>query len=151
MRITKKFTGACCLGRRVYHLRDRPRATPAELEMARIERDHLEQRFRMRIEHEQSGLPLSRRLDMLVAQPPSNVSSLYPNQHFTASNFTTGNTLSPWVQNFGAGRMTPFSLPQSATQGILPVGLPQISPSALQHNQSRWLFPGVSDNLAVSS
>ncbi|KAG7356599.1 hypothetical protein IV203_001285 [Nitzschia inconspicua] len=79
MRITKKFTGACCLGRRAYHLRDRPRASPAELEVARLDLQHLEQRFRLRVEHEQSGLPLPPRHEFLAAQPPpipSNVSSI---------------------------------------------------------------------------
>lgn len=79
MRITKKFTGACCLGRRAYHLRDRPRASPAEMEVARLELQHLEQRFRLRVEHEQSGLPLPPRHEILAAQPsipPSNMSSI---------------------------------------------------------------------------
>lgn len=104
MRITKKFTGACCLGRRVYHLRDRPRATPAELEMAKAERDHLEQRFRLRIEHEQSGLPLSRRRDMLASQPSSQIGTLFPVQ-----NVPPGNTMSPWLQNFASAIGAPSS------------------------------------------
>lgn len=98
MRITKKFTGACCLGRRVYHLRDRPRASHAELEMAQAERDHLEQRFKVRIEHELSGSPLSRRRDLILAQPTSHIGNIFSTQTFSA-----GNTLSPWLQNFGVG------------------------------------------------
>ncbi|KAL3908227.1 MAG: hypothetical protein SGILL_008561 [Bacillariaceae sp.] len=73
MRITKKFTGACCLGRRAYHLRDRPRASPAEMEVARLELQHLEQRFRLRVEHEQSGLPLPPRHEILAAQPAPGI------------------------------------------------------------------------------
>lgn len=97
MRITKKFTGACCLGRRAYHLRDRPRASPAEVEMARMDLQHLEQRFRLRVEHEQTGLPLPPRHEIFPAQPrvsPSVVqSSLYPMP-------TVGNSASgvPWLQ-----------------------------------------------------
>lgn len=146
MRITKKFTGACCLGRRVYHLRDRPRASPAELEMAKAERDHLEQRFRMRVEHEQSGLPLSRRLDVLVAHPPGNVSTLFPNQHFTG-----GNSLSPWVQGFGTGQVDPFTFQRTVKQGLPVLPLVQahipVIPNSTQHNQSRWLFPGAGENI----
>ena len=71
MRITKKFTGACCLGRRAYHLRDRPRASSAEVEMANYELLHLEQRFRLRVEHEQTGLPLPPRHELLPSQPSS--------------------------------------------------------------------------------
>ncbi|OEU05753.1 hypothetical protein FRACYDRAFT_258386 [Fragilariopsis cylindrus CCMP1102] len=71
MRITKKFTGACCLGRRAYHLRDRPRASFAEVEMANLELLHLERRFRLRVEHEQTGLPLPLQHYKLLASQPS--------------------------------------------------------------------------------
>ena len=50
MRITKKYAGASCLGRRVYHFRDRVHPTIAEIQIAKAELDHLEQRFRLRIE-----------------------------------------------------------------------------------------------------
>jgi hypothetical protein len=50
MRITKKYAGASCLGRRVYHFRDRVHPTIAEIQVAKAELDHLEQRFRLRIE-----------------------------------------------------------------------------------------------------
>lgn len=149
MRITKKFTGACCLGRRVYHLRDRPRATPAELEIAKAERDHLERRFRLRIEHEQSGLPLSRRREMLLAQPQSNIGTIYPLQ-----NFTTGNTLSPWLNNLGAGLAmgAQHSLPLTTGNHSFPSGAQaQLSPNVLQHNTSRWLLPGASESMATNS
>jgi hypothetical protein len=79
MRITKKFTGACCLGRRAYHLRDRPPASQGEVDVASLELQHLEQRFRLRVEHEQSGLPMPPRHELLAAHPPSapaNVSSI---------------------------------------------------------------------------
>lgn len=98
MRITKKFTGACCLGRRVYHLRDRPRASQAELEMAQAERDHLEQRFKIRIEQIMSGLPLSRRSDLILSQPTSQMGSMFPIQSLSA-----GSAMAPWLQNYGSG------------------------------------------------
>ena len=50
MRITKKYAGASCLGRRVYHFRDRVHPTIAEIQVAKAELDHLEQRFHLRIE-----------------------------------------------------------------------------------------------------
>jgi hypothetical protein len=53
MRITKKYAGASCLGRRVYHHRDRishqPPTVP-EVQVARMELDVLENRFRARVE-----------------------------------------------------------------------------------------------------
>jgi hypothetical protein len=50
MRITKKYAGASCLGRRTYQFRDRAHPTVAEIQIAKAELDHLEQRFRNRIE-----------------------------------------------------------------------------------------------------
>lgn len=43
------------------------------MEVARLELQHLEQRFRLRVEHEQSGLPLPPRHEILAAQPPPGV------------------------------------------------------------------------------
>jgi hypothetical protein len=58
MRITKKFAGASCLGKRVYHLCDRSQATAGDIEMAKAELIQLEHRFRLRVEHGQSVPPL---------------------------------------------------------------------------------------------
>jgi hypothetical protein len=38
------------LGRRVYHFRDRVHPSIAEIQVAKVELDHLEQRFRLRVE-----------------------------------------------------------------------------------------------------
>lgn len=59
MRITKKFAGASCLGRRVFHLRNRPQPSYEEIQMARNELDQLDQRFRLRVEHGYGGMPLT--------------------------------------------------------------------------------------------
>ena len=117
MRITKKFTGACCLGRRAYHLRDRPRASPAEIEMATFELLHLEQRFRLRVEHEQTGLPLPPRHELLASQPTSVaaaaaaavVPSLFTLQQGTQAVKATN----PWIQN-------PVIAPSPAHPTLLP-------------------------------
>jgi hypothetical protein len=58
MRITKKYAGASCLGRRVHQFRDRHTPTITEIQLAKAELDHLEQRFRMRVE-EGYSLPLA--------------------------------------------------------------------------------------------
>ena len=136
MRITKKFTGACCLGRRVYHLRDRPRASPAEIEMARIELDHLEKRFRLRVEHDQSGLPLPPRQDILMAQPQRGLSALYPMQNPSAT------IAQPWFSS--------ISPPQLASNSSLPVNLPASHPlqavtsrvpGTIAQAPGQWLLP----------
>jgi hypothetical protein len=57
MRITKKYAGASCLGRRVYHFHNRPQPTVSQIQLAKAELDLLEQRFRQRVEEGRSGLP----------------------------------------------------------------------------------------------
>ena len=74
MRITKKFAGASCLGKRVYHLCDKAQATKAEIEIAKQELIHLEHRFCLRVEHGQSGNPLPR----TVVMPTTPVVGCYP-------------------------------------------------------------------------
>lgn len=50
MRITKKFSGASCLGKRVYHLHERSQYTIHDVDMAKAELNELERRFRLRVE-----------------------------------------------------------------------------------------------------
>lgn len=61
MRITKKFSGASCLGKRVYNLCDRSQISARDLDLAMAELDELENRFKLRIEHG-SSLPFPSRL-----------------------------------------------------------------------------------------
>ena len=74
MRITKKYAGAACLGRRAQHFRDRAQPMVAEIQLARAELDHLERRFRMRVEEGHSSLPLPPPTDLL--QSLANVNRL---------------------------------------------------------------------------
>jgi len=113
MRITKKFTGACCLGRRAYHLRDRPRASPAEIEMATFELLHLEQRFRLRVEHEQTGLPLPPRHELLASQPTSVAAAVVPSLFTLQQGTQAVKTTHPWMQN-------PVMAPIPARPALLP-------------------------------
>jgi hypothetical protein len=50
MRITKKYAGASCLGRRIHHFRERPPPTIAQMQWASAELELLQRRFRLRIE-----------------------------------------------------------------------------------------------------
>jgi hypothetical protein len=128
MRITKKFTGACCLGKRVYNLRDRPMPSHVEIEMAKAEMNHLEKRFRMRVEHDQSGVPLARRQEMLLAERPTGVSASYPIQDAAA----------PWLQSFA----TPAAM--SANKPSMPLfdgNLARGTPTNATNNNS-WPFAG---------
>jgi hypothetical protein len=66
--------------------------------MAKAELDHLEQRFRLRVEREQFGLPPSRRQELLLAQAQNGVSTLSPMQKPSA----TANISKPWLPNYTA-------------------------------------------------
>ena len=118
MRITKKFTGACCLGRRAYHLRDRPRASPAEIEMATFELLHLEQRFRLRVEHEQTGLPLPPRHELLASQPTS-AAAVVPSLFTLPQGAPAVKATNPWIQNPVIPSQAHHSLLSGLT-GIIP-------------------------------
>ena len=147
MRITKKFTGACCLGRRAYHLRDRPRASLADIEMARLEIQHLEHRFRLRVEHEQSGSQLPPRHELLAAaQPPSVAAgthaSAIPSSFFSSLQLTGAPSVmasSPWLQQNPAPTVAAtaanFSAPGSLVNGFAGLNrFPGISlPGAFQN------------------
>lgn len=121
MRITKKFTGACCLGRRAYHLRDRPRASPAEIEMASFELLHLEQRFRLRVEHEQTGLPLPPRHELLASQP-TPTAAVAPSLFTLQQGAQRIKATNQWIQN-------PIIAPSPVHLSLLP-GLAGIIPNS---------------------
>ncbi|CAJ1946845.1 unnamed protein product [Cylindrotheca closterium] len=132
MRITKKFTGACGLTRRVYHLHDRRNASPAEVERAKAELNHLEQRFRMRVEQEQSGLPLSHRDGIFhSSQVQSGISPSIPLQHHTPATY-----LHPWTQSPGGGR-------QLHTR--------QSSQFPFSSQVGHWMLPNPVDTLPTAS
>ena len=163
MRITKKFTGACCLGRRAYQLRDRPRATPAEVEMAKIELDHLEQRFRLRVEHEQSGLPLSRRQELLIAQPQANGGSgtLFCVQSCPPVAAAASVTSNPWLSNYAGVSGVPVNTsslfmgsPANHSIQSVAAGMP-VNPQSLfislAGNRPMQPLPSASNPLRITS
>lgn len=124
MRVTKKYAGASCLGRRAYHLRDRSQPTVAEIQLAKAELDILEQRFRLRVEEGRSGLPLPR--SELLMNFPSTASSSQPNPLASAA------ALQTWLLGL-AGAPAPAAAVQQPSLGI---------GSALQSLcSSNWMLP----------
>lgn len=71
MRITKKYAGASCLGKRIHHLCESPKFTRQQIEEAKIEIAVLERRFRLRLEHG-LGVPLP---PVSLEQEESNLNS----------------------------------------------------------------------------
>lgn len=132
MRITKKYAGAACLGKRVYHFVDRPPATVNQVEMAKADLAQLEQRFRLRVEHGQTGISIPPRNDLF---PDANNNGMFaPAQ------------MSGFLQNL-SGTATPgafASAPAATTVAQTPVGAPAAFPGTLLpfFNPSAFM-PGV--------
>lgn len=138
MRITKKFTGACCLGRRVYHSRDRSRATPAEVELAKVELNHLEQRFRMRIEQEQSGIPFTR------GQETTLQNRIFPMQHTLSANM-----MNPWTNPAASN---PLSLALANGNPSIQASLQTQYPfGPISSSTNPWLLPNTTETAHSSS
>lgn len=114
MRITKKYAGASCLGRRAHQFRGRATPTVAEIQLAKAELDHLEQRFRMRVEEGYSSLPLSPSPDtMFSLSHQANPFLMNP----TANTQQSGPTaLAPWLLGLGLNppQQHPHSAPSSS-------------------------------------
>lgn len=148
MRITKKFTGACCLGRRVYHLRDRPRASPADVAMAKAELAHLEQRFRMRVEQEQTGMPLARGQEIFLAQRQNVVGTIFPVQ-----NPSPASLLHPWGQAYpDMNPSSALSLALSAVNRPIQATLSgQFPLASLSPASNPFLLPTASNTIPPTS
>jgi len=145
MRITKKYAGAACLGKRVYHLCDRSQATVADIEMAKAELARLELRFRARVEHGHSGLPLPR-TDVMptMSSGPSNIFAPNPQTAAAAAN--------QWLQSFAgmasmnagtnaATNGVPTSNPPTVSSFPMPVAPAQIPPSATSNTAAPGSWP----------
>jgi hypothetical protein len=130
MRITKKYAGASCLGRRVYHFRDRVHPTIAEIQVAKAELDHLEQRFHSRIEGGHSTASASS--IEIPANKPSGRTGLVPAAAFR----NPQNLLQTMLLGLSAIQQQGASLPQSPSTApvtsnpVVPTQFPQPVASA---------------------
>lgn len=139
MRITKKYAGASCLGRRVYHFRDRVHPTVGEIQVAKAELDHLEQRFRLRIEGRQSCMiwtPASG-----AAAPAAVPAEMVPSISQHAANGSTA----------GANVAGARSSQGNNNNNVLPTQLVTVNHSALQaQNLLQTLLLGMNGGNAPS-
>ncbi|CAM9948774.1 unnamed protein product, partial [Phaeothamnion confervicola] len=119
MRITKKFTGNSCLGKRVYHSCERTPASMAEIRAAEKELQALEARFRARLERNRE-----RRVEGLLVQgqqPPLQ-------QHATQEIQFVSRGAAAAVVAAGGGGMSggggvSSSGPSGSSAGQLPLGI----------------------------
>lgn len=126
MRITKKYAGASCLGRRVYHFRDRVHPTIAEIQVAKAELDHLEQRFRLRIEGGQ-----------LSTCAPLVATSLSAEQA-TANAMMLTNPLQ--AQNMLQSLLLSLGAAQNGNNALL-IGAPQSAPTPIVESSFKLVSP----------
>jgi hypothetical protein len=130
MRITKKYAGASCLGRRVFHFRDRAQPTSAEIHLAKAELDHLEQRFRMRVEEGHSGIPMPPHPNMMMSMPQNSQPLLAQNTASQEAAFQS------WLMSLA----TTSSAPPSAAAMPGPTSSPAtVWPTGAGPGQ--WLLP----------
>lgn len=125
MRITKKYAGASCLGRRVYHFRDRVHPTIAEIQVAKAELDHLEQRFRLRIE---GGHPTTATPSIEIPpQAPNTTSGVIPAAVFqNPQNLLQTMLLGlSAIQQHSTSVQQPQSVAPVLSNPILPASFPQ--------------------------
>jgi hypothetical protein len=140
MRITKKYAGASCLGRRVFHFRDRAQPTIAEIHLAKSELDHLEQRFRMRVEEGHSGIPMPPHPNMMMAMPQNSQLLMPPNVVSQEAAFQS------WLMSL------------ATTSGAPPVAMPGPVPSApspaavwpMTAGPGQWLLPNTASQATNS-
>lgn len=144
MRITKKFAGASCLGKRIYHLCERSQITINDIEIARIELAQLEQRFRLRVEHGQSGLPLPPRVNGSILGHPGQ----------SLMNGIMGHCVAPGSEATAHGWPSTFATPLGAPN-LNAVGLNPLLLQAMacqqqqQQNSVPWLAMQTPLNLAL--
>lgn len=137
MRITKKYAGASCLGKRIYHLCESTRFARHEVEMAKVEVERLEQRFKLRLE-QGAGVPLP----SLNPMPPVPMASDGQPHNMAQSNpmMNPMQLVQPSVhQELFSGGIHGY--PQVAMQACAPATIP--APSAVSisaaSNASSWL------------
>jgi len=149
MRITKKFAGASCLGKRIYHLCERSQITMNDIDIARIELAQLEQRFRLRVEHGQSGLPLPPRVggSILDHSGQSLVNGIMHGGHCAAAGSEAAGHV--WPSTF----TTPLAPPNLNTVVLNPLLLQAIACQQQQQQQQQnavpWLAMQTPLNLAL--
>jgi hypothetical protein len=142
MRITKKYAGASCLGRRVFHFRDRAQPTISEIHLAKAELDHLEQRFRMRVEEGHSGIPMPPHPNMMMSMPQNSQPLVTPNAASQEVAFQS------WLM----GLATTSGAPPAAMPGPVPV--PSVpSPAGvwpMAAGPGQWLLPNTASQATSS-
>eukprot|EP00587_Corethron_hystrix_P002842 CAMPEP_0113312194 /NCGR_PEP_ID=MMETSP0010_2-20120614/9120_1 /TAXON_ID=216773 ORGANISM="Corethron hystrix, Strain 308" /NCGR_SAMPLE_ID=MMETSP0010_2 /ASSEMBLY_ACC=CAM_ASM_000155 /LENGTH=723 /DNA_ID=CAMNT_0000167967 /DNA_START=180 /DNA_END=2347 /DNA_ORIENTATION=+ /assembly_acc=CAM_ASM_000155 len=150
MRITKKFAGASCLGKRVYRLCDRSKATANDNEMAKKELAHLEQRFRAKVQQGQApffGQDIAENVSTPVNSGAIPQVSL-PNLSQYGSQTNSAVTSFPWLfppvtpQWFNGMGSNTLNMNVPILPNTLNPSINSALPGQLQNNVSPGVSPG---------
>lgn len=136
MRVTKKYAGASCLGRRVYHFHNRPQPTVAQIQLAKAELDLLEQRFRQRVEEGRSGGP-NPSASLLMNSFNYAAAHAQPTNAFTSPAAALQALLMNLAAATAATSSPPAQVPQvnmNASSGILGMTQQALQQSSVQSN-----------------
>eukprot|EP00547_Thalassionema_nitzschioides_P009435 CAMPEP_0194227504 /NCGR_PEP_ID=MMETSP0156-20130528/42892_1 /TAXON_ID=33649 /ORGANISM="Thalassionema nitzschioides, Strain L26-B" /LENGTH=514 /DNA_ID=CAMNT_0038959987 /DNA_START=1212 /DNA_END=2756 /DNA_ORIENTATION=- len=127
MRITKKFTGAACIGKRVFHPAVRCPSNTAAIDKAQAELDALERRWRRRLEIQQRESAKK-----AAASAAAAAAAATGRSHFSTS---TGNVQAPQSQNLPQNLVTKTASWLDRANAILSAGqfprrVPESHPSS---------------------
>jgi hypothetical protein len=126
MRITKKYAGASCLGKRTFSFCERSILSVGDIEMANVQLKHLEERFKLRLETGHPGIPL-------------------PYSPLATTLSSSSNSLGGLA---GSGALIPPSI-ASLVSSVLP-NLPNVNQIQMQ-NMNRQLATATTPNAPTST
>ena len=126
MRITKKYAGASCLGKRTFSFCERSILSVGDIEMANVQLKHLEERFKLRLETGHPGIPL-------------------PYSPLATTLSSSSNSLEGLA---GSGALIPPSI-ASLVSSVLP-NLPNVNQTQMQ-NMKRQLATATTPNAPTST
>lgn len=132
MRITKKYAGAACLGRRAHHFRDVAEPTIAEVQLAKAQLDELEHRFRLRVEEGYSGPPpppVSSQATQFIQPGPGQIQSAA--------------SLQSWLQLLAGAQTALLSAPNNAQPSSWNNAPPTLNPLVVNPTNGSWILPNV--------
>ncbi len=110
--------------------------------MASFELLHLEQRFRLRVEHEQTGLPLPPRHELLASQP-TPTATVVPSLFTLQQGATTVKPVNHWIQNPAIAPSPAHLSLLRGLAGVVPnAGIPNTNANINLQNPSLLLAAG---------
>lgn len=150
MRITKKYAGAACLGRRAQHCKHRTHPSVAEIQLARAELDRLERRFRLRVEEGRSLNTLDNDMDLVQSLESNKIAAqssydatngLFQSWLLAVAGQQATQNMAPSASPGALGSQPPLLLPNSLNNVLLPAMQTPLLPSFQQFSGRQNMHP----------